>query len=617
MASVAIRPGRASARGQRVRRYLRLFGYLTPYWRGWLLIGVVTVLSTAVSLLYPWPLKIVVDYVVGDQPAPEVLAGVRAILPAAQSPAGLLLWVVVAGLGIFALDSIANVILTFSWVRVGQRMVYDLANDVFAHVQRRSLLFHARNEVGDSISRITGDSWCVHGVLDDLLVTPGHALIVIVGTVLVMASMDVELTVLSLVVAPFMAGSSFLFAGSIGAAARLRREVESHIQSHIQQTLSGIAVVQGFTQEERHRGRFKEFASAAIRLQQRSTLMHGLYDLGTGFAATLGTALILWVSAQHVLAGRLTLGSVLVFLAYLPELQDRLKSLTGIGTALQETRVSMDRVMDVLEAEREVTDRPGAPALPRLRGAVTLERVSFGYEPARPVLREVSLEVRPGETLAIVGPTGAGKSTLVSLVPRFIDPWRGRVLVDGRDVREVQVKSLREQVALVLQESFLFPLSLAENIAYGRPGATRGQIEAAARVANAHDFITQLPEGYDTVVGERGATLSGGERQRIAIARALLKDAPILILDEPTSALDAETEGQLMEALTRLMAGRTTLLVAHRLSTIRRAGRIVVLQAGRVIEVGSPAELLARDGLYAQLYRRQFGGERDAARAGA
>jgi ATP-binding cassette subfamily B protein/subfamily B ATP-binding cassette protein MsbA len=268
----------------------------------------------------------------------------------------------------------------------------------------------------------------------------------------------------------------------------------------------------------------------------------------------------------------------------------------------------MDRAVEMLEAEQEVVDGPGARPLVSAHGWLRLEQVSFGYQPGRPALRNVSLEVRPGQTVALVGPSGAGKSTLVSLVPRFFDPWAGRVLVDGQDVRELQLRSLRTQVALVLQEPFLFPLSIADNIAYGQPSASRAEIEAAARAANAHTFVERLPQGYDTLVGERGATLSGGERQRLAIARALLKDAPILILDEPTSALDAETEGQLLEALERLMVGRTTLLIAHRLSTIRHANSIVVLDDGAIVERGTHPQLMAAHGRYAHFYHLQMRG---------
>jgi ATP-binding cassette subfamily B protein/subfamily B ATP-binding cassette protein MsbA len=296
---------------------------------------------------------------------------------------------------------------------------------------------------------------------------------------------------------------------------------------------------------------------------------------------------------------------MLVFVAYLGSLQSQIRILARTYPSLQDLSARIRRVDEILQTAPEVADRPGAVALPRVAGEIVFEDVGFAYEPGRPVLKGVSFRAAPGETLALVGPTGAGKSTLVSLIPRFFDPVSGRVLIDGHDLREVRLASLRRQVAIVLQEPFLFPISVAENIAYGRPDAAMAEIEAAARAANAHDFITRLPDGYATVLGERGGSLSGGERQRLSIARAILKDAPILILDEPTSALDAETEHLVIDALRRLMAGRTTLIIAHRLSTVRRADRVMVIRDGSTAEIGTHQELMRLGGLYARYIRLQ------------
>jgi ATP-binding cassette subfamily B protein/subfamily B ATP-binding cassette protein MsbA len=340
---------------------------------------------------------------------------------------------------------------------------------------------------------------------------------------------------------------------------------------------------------------------------QRGVLLGSGYKLANGLTMTVGTAVVLFAAGQRVIAGTLTIGSLLVFLAYLRSLQSACQGLMGIYGKLKSAEASVDRVLEVLDSSESVVEVAGAaplapPAAGNGHGHVRLENVTFGYQQGRPVLKSVTLEARPGETVALVGPTGTGKSTLAALIPRLLDPWEGRVLIDGQDVRAVQLASVRAQVALVLQEPFLLPLSIAENIAYGRPGASREEVEAAARAANAHEFIARLPQGYDTVIGERGATLSGGQRQRLSIARALVKDAPVLILDEPTSALDAQTEALLLEALERLMAGRTTLIIAHRLSTIRNADRIVVLEDGRVAEQGTHRELMSRRELYAHLH---------------
>jgi ATP-binding cassette subfamily B protein/subfamily B ATP-binding cassette protein MsbA len=540
---------------------------------------------------------------------------VLARLPWSNSGEGLLFWVVLGGLAIFFINSAVDVILTFAWTRVGRQMVYDLTRDLFARIQRRSVIFHTRNSVGDSISRITGDSWCVHTIIDTLLFAPSHALILIIVMASLMWRLDASMTVLSLLVAPLMVAVSLLRGRLIRIVARERREVESRIQSHVQQTLAGISVVQAFSRERRVHHQFQDIASQAIRTQQRGAFVRSISGLGSGLITTLGTAVVLWVGSSRVLGGHLTVGSLLVFVSYLNSLQTQMKKLADVYSGLQAAGASVDRVMEVLEEKPEVQDRPGAQPLPKVRGHLQLQDVTFGYDPGRAVLHNVSLEAEPGCRLAIVGPTGAGKSTLVGLIPRFYDPWHGRVLIDGHDLREVQLSSLRAQIGIVLQEPFLFPITLAENIAYGRPDATRAEIEAAARAANAHHFIERLPEGYETVLGERGATLSGGERQRVAIARALLKDAPVLILDEPTASLDAGTEQLLMEALERLMAGRTVLIIAHRMSTIRGADRILVLDGGRVAEEGTHTELLARAGLYAGFYSIQSAEPRQASRA--
>ena len=590
-----------------MHKYRILLHYAGRQRRSFLIIAILTISAALLAAAQPWPMAVVLDQVLKKLPRPDAMEAVFRWLGVNPTLPQLLLIAVFGGLLIFVLNSALEMGLTTAWTLTGRRMVYQLAEDLFARLQRRSLIYHSRNPVGDVMSRITGDCWCVNQMVDSLLFSPAHALLTIAVMVWLMGTMDGSLTVVAVAVAPAMVGASFLVGKPLQMAAKLKREIESRIQAHIQQTLTGIPVVQAFVQEDRERARFKQFADAAIRAQQRSTLLGSLNNLGSGLIMIMGTAVVLYLGARHVRDGRLTVGDLWVFIIYLGSLQAQMKTLAHTQTVFRSVNASVNRVMEELLTPPEVPEKVQAAALPAARGHVRLEGITFGYEPERPVLRDVSLQARPSETIAIVGETGAGKSTLVSLVPRFFDPWQGRVLVDGKDVRDLQLLSLRRQVGLVLQEPFLFPFTIAENIAYGRPGATRQEIEAAARAANAHEFIERLDEGYDTVIGERGATLSGGERQRLSIARALLKDAPILILDEPTSALDAETEARLVEALERLMAGRTTFIIAHRLSTVRRADCILVLKDGRIVESGNHQQLLARGGVYAHLHEVQFG----------
>jgi ATP-binding cassette subfamily B protein/subfamily B ATP-binding cassette protein MsbA len=578
---------------------MRALKHLWPYvarQRGFLLlVFALTFAASATTALQPWPMKWLVDYL-EQRPIPEIFAG------SMGRPGVLIAIIVSAGLLLFALNAVLEVISTLAWTLSGRRIVYSLSEDLFARLQRRSLLYHSAHPVGEVMSRVTTDCWAVYQLADTLLFAPLHALLTSTVMIFLMLPLDPTLTWITLVTAPLMVVGSFLLGKPLRAVSVQRRDVETRLQSHVQQILSGIPVVQAFVQEERERSRFQHFADEAIRLQQRSTLVGSLNSLSSGLITTLGTGLVLWFGAQHYLEGTLGIGSILAFLVYLNLLQAQMKVFANIYTTYQNFSARVDRVLESLTGEPEIKELPGARAPEKIRGDIRFENVCFGYEPGKPVLRDINLGMDAGEVVAFVGPSGAGKTTLVNLVPRFFDPWSGRVLIDGDDVRELQLGSLRAQIALVLQEPFLFPVSVAENIALGKPEATRKEIERAAETANAHDFICGLPEGYNTILGEYGTTLSGGERQRIAIARAILKNAPILILDEPTSALDAQTEKDILEALERLMRGRTTLLIAHRLSTVRHANQIVVLRDGVAAERGTHEELLARGRLYSHMH---------------
>lgn len=571
-----------------------------------LAIAATMVTRVALDVLKPWPVVFLVDHVLQAKVMPAWLARLTSLLPGASDQHGLIAWSIGATALIFLLGWALGLANTIAGISLGQRMVYDLAGDMFARLQQLSLRFHSSRPVGDSIRRVTADCACVATVVRDALLPVLSSGISLVVMFVILWGINPTLTLMALGVVPCMIAAFKACAQPMLDLSHAQQEAEGRIYEVTEQTFSALPAVQAFGREALNEQRFATAAHEALSTTLALTNLQLRFKIFIGLATAFGTAVILWFGARHALAGEMTVGAILLFLSYLASLYAPLEAVMYTSSTLQGAAGSAQRVREVLRAEPEVKDLPGATTLHAPRGHVRFENVSFGYEPGRPVLLDVTLEVKPGETLALVGATGAGKSTLVSLLPRFFDPGRGRVLMDGRDIRDVRLKSLRTHIALVLQEPFLFPMSIGENIAYGRPAATMAEIESAARAACAHEFITRLPEGYRTVLGERGATLSGGERQRLSIARALLKNAPILILDEPTSALDAESENLFVEALARLTESRTTFIIAHRFSTIRRATRIAVLEAGRIVEIGTHAELLKAGNHYARLHALQF-----------
>lgn len=582
-------------------------GYAVRRWRGMATMLCALLANVAFSLLKPWPMKVLVDYGLEDRAMPAWLTQLLQRLPGNGSREDLILWCSIATIVVFLLSWVLTATSAMANVGFGKRLSYDLAAELFAHLQRLSLRFHYRKPTGDTIRRVTTDSACVSTIVQGTLIPILTSTVTLVVIFVILWRLDRILTLASLSVVPVMVLAFWRYAQPMMTLGYRQQQEDAKIYTLVERTLSSMPVVQAFCREEDSDRELRQHTDATLQAAVTVTAVQMKFKITIGLTTALGTAAILYFGAHQALTGGLTIGSIIVFLSYLGSLYRPLEALAYSSSTTQTAAGSVRRVREIFYSDPDVKEIPGAKEVARFRGAVRFDSVTFGYTPDHPVLRNVSLDAAPGEIIAIVGATGAGKSTLVSLIPRFFDPQTGSIQLDRHDLRNLRLEDLRKNIGMVLQEPFLFPISVRENIAYGRPDASTDQIEAAAKLANAHQFIAELPSGYDTVVGERGATLSGGQRQRLAIARAVLVDAPVLILDEPTSALDVETESLIIEALQRLMKGRTTFIIAHRLSTIRNANRIIVMDQGRLAEMGTHEELLARGGLYTRLNHLQFG----------
>jgi ABC-type multidrug transport system fused ATPase/permease subunit len=556
--------------------------------------------SVGLTVLQPWPMKILVDCVLSSAPPPPILKEAIGMIGLNATPHFLLVMVAIMSLCQFCASRLIAGWLSWISVKGSWETVHSLAETVFDRLQRRSLAFHKSSAVGDLMNRVLADTRCAQEFLEKLMFELVVSVVTIASMLVLMIRINVPLTFLAFAALPFSWTISTYAARRLRSAARASRDIEGRIQSQIRQALIGIGVVQAFAQEAQEDQRFRNLAERHVQSQRKRLLLGMLTELATGLVSTLTSGLVLWLIAREVLAGTATLGSGLVFLAYFGTLQGQLGVLRGVSSTVHVVAESANRVAQIVETPVEIVDKADARDVPRIRGAVEFRNVTAGYD-GKPVLHNVSFQVEPGQMVALIGPTGSGKTTVVNLIPRFEDPLVGCVLIDGYDVRDLELKCLRRQVAITFQEPFLSSESVAECIAYGRMDATAAEIEVAARAAQAHDFIKALPHGYDTRIGERGLSLSGGMRQRISMARALLKNAPVLILDEPSSALDAETEALMFESLLDLTRGRTVFIVAHRYSTLRQADLIVALKNGVVIEKGDPSDLLERGGYFARL----------------
>ena len=581
-----------------------LLGYLKPYKYLFILCLCLVGLASAMELLKPWPLTIAVDQIIGHKPL-EVL-GWKPDLAAIS--VGVQLAAVVGMLvGVHFLVGFVQLLNNYLTIRMGQDMVQDLRCDLFDHLQRQSLRFHQNWPTGDLIYRIMGDTYAVQALLMNGVFTTVTSSALLLGMLVVCLQMDAELTFYALCVIPFLFIAISRVSRKIGDLTTETHLKESQVYTTVERIFSSITLVQAFGREDEERRKFVAESQNSFDRKLSLYALQTVYGWLVSGITAAGTALVLYVGVRHVLDGVLSTGELLVFIAYLASLYTPLNNLSVTVGGIRGSLAQAKRVMDVLAVDEAVPELPNAPDLVVKKAEVLFDDVTFGYTPEKMVLNNLDFTCPGGSTVAIVGQTGAGKTSLISLLLRFYDPQKGAITIDGQDLRSVSLESLRRNIAIVLQETQLFPMSVHNNIAYGKKQATREEVERAATLANAHEFIMGLPQGYDTILGEKGANLSGGQRQRLAIARALLKDAPLLILDEPTSALDAETEALIMEGLERLMENRTTFVIAHRLSMMRRADMILVIKNQRIHEMGSYDELMARNGEFARLHAIQMG----------
>lgn len=568
--------------------YLRILSYIKPYLPRLIAAAICTVLAAAGNLYVPWIIKDVIDKVLADKNA-DMLNIIAA---------GIIVIFFIRGVCFYG----QNYLMSY----VGERVIIDIRSAVYEKLQRLSVSFYDKNKTGTIMSYVTNDvsalqAAMVQNTID--MITEGSVLI---GSITAMVYLDWKLTLFTFCTFPFVLWLMDFFGKRIRKSGRRIQECTADITSILQETVSSARVIKSFVREDYEIERFCNQNFANFRANMKNAQLMALLTPVIEFVAALGVTAIIWYGGHGVIDGDLTAGSLVAFLVYAVNISNPVKRLTRVIGSIQRALAAAQRVFDILDMKEEIAEVSGAKVLPQIEGAVEFKDVSFAYSKGEQVLQDVSFKAEPGEVVAIVGPSGAGKSTIANLLPRFYDTTAGSISIDGNNISEVTLASLREQVGIVPQETVLFNGTLYDNILYGRLEATREEVEAAAKAANAHNFIMEFPNGYETMLGDRGLNLSGGQRQRIAIARAILKNPRVLILDEATSALDTESERIVQEALDRLMVGRTSFVIAHRLSTIKNANKILVLQRGRIVEVGTHDELMANHKLYSHLYNIQY-----------
>jgi subfamily B ATP-binding cassette protein MsbA len=575
-----------------------------------LFLGFLAVIGEGVAdLLEPWPLKIVLDNVLPSKPKNAASHGwlnhwIAAI--AGTDKLAILKFAALAVLAIAVLGALCSWAEKYLTTSIGQWVTHDLRRTLYSHMQRLSIAYHDQKQTGDLISRVTIDIDAIQSFLASGLLGGLVNVVTLAGMVGVMFYINWRFTLIALSVAPPLFVIVYRYTRLIKKSSREVRKKESEIVSTIQEVLTSIRVVKAFAREDYEQRRLEEESLESVEIALRARGLKAKLAPIVEVIVAIGTTLVLWFGARLVLSGSLSPGSLVMFIWYLGKMYKPMQELSKMTDTYSKAAVGYERIREVLEMECEVKDLPGARRAAPFQGKIEFERVGFYYTVETPILKDVNFKIEPGQVAALVGPTGAGKTTIISLIARFYDPTSGLVKIDSADIRRFTQKSLREQISFVLQDTVLFHGPVWRNIAYGKPDASRAEILRAAELANAHEFIQEMPERYDTIVGERGNTLSGGQRQRIAIARAIIRNTPILILDEPSSGLDAASEKLVFEALERLMKGKTSVLIAHRLSTVRQADVIFVVDKGTIVDRGTESELLQRGGLYAELHEIQF-----------
>lgn len=583
----------------------RLFSYWRTAKKETVIGGIILVLSTFVDLMQPWPIKWLVDYVFGHHTAPGWLTSIWPVL-ATQNTAGGITAICVSILALALIYRFGYTTGQFFLLRAGAQVVQELRCHACEHLHRLSLAYHDSKKVGDSLYRVAYDSHAAQTLLNGAIVPSANGVFVLLGATIIMLQINAPLTLVTMAVTPLFWVIIRGFSRKLETQSRRYHERESTLVSTMQESLSSIRAVQAFTMEPLTGAKVRDQSEKSLEANQRMTRTQMIYSACAGLAVSLGTASVVWVASHQVMNGKLSIGDILVFLAYLGMLYQPMNTFSQSAAIIHSAGAQLRRVFEIIDAVPDIRDKPDAIILPTVQGRIELKDLSFHYDKQSPVLKGVNLTVEPGQVIAIVGRTGAGKTTLASLLLRFYDPTGGAIILDGHDLRNLKLSWLRQQVSVVLQDPVLFSTTIAENIAYGKIGASTEEIKQAARLAQADEFIQALPDGYNTILGERGVNLSGGQRQRLSIARAFLKNAPMLVLDEPTSALDTHTEEALLACLRELMQGRTTFVIAHRLSTVRQADLIIVLENGKIIESGDHDELLRRNSVYGGMYRSQW-----------